>query len=139
MCNATEILGATVVWRREDSRNIFLRSESITIEGDPLILPLIERIQAGAFICTASNSANLSVRKRFIVVVNCQNPAIPLVNSSRYVIEEGQVNEEVMVMQLTVRNVEPDDDLIYSCRSENHLGYVRSIIRLRNQTVKRLL
>ncbi|KAF4528542.1 hypothetical protein B566_EDAN014727 [Ephemera danica] len=133
-CIATEVPGATVVWRREDSRNITLRS--------------------GVYICTTSNGVDPSVRKRFIVHVNhspiitiprthrhvhallgedatfrchveaqpSQYPAITLVNSSKYVIEESQLNEHTTLMQLTVRNLEPADYLRYSCTSYNRLG-----------------
>ncbi|KAF4526966.1 hypothetical protein B566_EDAN014344 [Ephemera danica] len=91
LCNATEVPGATVVWRREDSRNITLRRET-----------------------------------RFEIIVNevisDPNPAIPLVNSDKYVIEERQENEHTTLMQLTVRNVEPADYRTYSCGSTNRLG-----------------
>ncbi|KAF4528543.1 hypothetical protein B566_EDAN014728 [Ephemera danica] len=55
--NATEVPGATVVWKREDSRNITLRS--------------------GVYICTVSNGVDPSVRKRFIVHVN-HSPSITI-------------------------------------------------------------
>ncbi|KAF4525182.1 hypothetical protein B566_EDAN013416 [Ephemera danica] len=85
-CNATEVPGATVVWRREG-----------------------------------------------------EYPAITLVNSNKYVIEETQLDEQTTLMQLTVRNVEPADYLIYSCSSNNLLGGFNVDRKLRNQSIEHLL
>ncbi|KAF4526964.1 hypothetical protein B566_EDAN014342 [Ephemera danica] len=53
---------------------------------------------------------------------NGPTPAVPLVNSDKYFIEERQENEHTTVMELTVRNVEPADYRTYSCGSTNRLG-----------------
>lgn len=76
-CRATGVPEPTVLWRREDSKNLVLRHESSrekqivrSFDGDTLLLTNIQRSDIGAYLCIASNGVPPTVSKRFIVNVH---------------------------------------------------------------------
>ncbi|KAF2885578.1 hypothetical protein ILUMI_20601, partial [Ignelater luminosus] len=76
-CHATGVPEPTVLWRREDSRNLVLRHEGgrekqvlRSYDGDTLVLNNIQRSDMGPYLCIASNGIPPSVSKRFVVKVH---------------------------------------------------------------------
>ncbi|XP_044731282.1 lachesin-like [Chrysoperla carnea] len=76
-CHATGVPEPTVLWRREDNRNIVFRHEGgrekqalWSYDGDTLHLTNIQRADMGAYLCIASNGIPPSVSKRFTVQVH---------------------------------------------------------------------
>ncbi|KAL3289528.1 hypothetical protein HHI36_022945 [Cryptolaemus montrouzieri] len=77
-CSATGVPDPTVLWRREDSRNIVLRHENgrekqqvlRSFDGEVLTLTNVQRTDMGAYLCIASNGIPPSVSKRFTVRVH---------------------------------------------------------------------
>ncbi|CAD7079680.1 unnamed protein product [Hermetia illucens] len=78
-CRATGVPSPTVQWRREDGKDIILRSESKdkrvpvavkAVEGERLILNQVHRTDMGGYLCIASNGVPPSCSKRFDVHVN---------------------------------------------------------------------
>ncbi|KAF4527691.1 hypothetical protein B566_EDAN012657 [Ephemera danica] len=67
------------------------------------------------------------------------NPDITLENNNKYVIEETELNEDATLMQLTVRNIEPGDYLVYGCESDNRYGGIKIERRLSNHSIEHLL
>ncbi|XP_031337929.1 lachesin-like isoform X2 [Photinus pyralis] len=76
-CHATGVPEPSVLWRREDSRNLVLRHEGgrekqvlRSYDGDTLVLNNIQRSDMGPYLCIASNNVPPSVSKRFVVKVH---------------------------------------------------------------------
>ncbi|XP_020283430.1 lachesin-like [Pseudomyrmex gracilis] len=77
-CRATGNPEPVVIWRREDGRNITLRSEhdtkkiktTRTFEGEQLHLKNVLRQEMGSYLCIASNGVPPSVSKRYYVNVH---------------------------------------------------------------------
>ncbi|XP_068082320.1 uncharacterized protein [Anabrus simplex] len=76
-CKATGVPKPTVMWRREDGRNIVLRHEGgrekqsmKSYDGETLLLSSIQRTDMGAYLCISTNGVPPSVSKRFIVQVH---------------------------------------------------------------------
>ncbi|XP_033609885.1 lachesin [Cryptotermes secundus] len=85
-CKATGIPEPTVMWRREDSRNIILRhdggreKEAVrSYDGETLFLNSIQRADMGAYLCIANNGIPPPVSKRFVVQVQFQ-PSVKVSN-----------------------------------------------------------
>ncbi|KDR17669.1 Lachesin [Zootermopsis nevadensis] len=75
-CKATGTPEPTVMWRREDSRNIVLRHDGgrekqavRSFDGETLLLNNIQRTDMGAYLCIANNGIPPPVSKRFVVQV----------------------------------------------------------------------
>ncbi|XP_025834919.1 lachesin-like isoform X2 [Agrilus planipennis] len=74
-CKATGVPEPSLIWRREDNRNITLRHENRekqvikTFEGDTLVLHNVQRNDMGVYLCIASNGIPPTVSKRYIVKV----------------------------------------------------------------------
>ncbi|XP_034171669.1 lachesin isoform X1 [Osmia lignaria lignaria] len=76
-CRATGTPKPTVTWRREDGRNITLRTEHgvqrvKSYEGEELHLRGILRQEMGSYLCIASNGVPPTVSKRYYVNVRCK-------------------------------------------------------------------
>lgn len=98
-CRATGVPDPSVLWRREDSRNIVFRHEGgrektvlKTFDGETLQLTSIQRFDMGAYLCIASNGVPPSVSKRFIVQVHFH----PLIKVSNQLVA-APVNSDVML------------------------------------------
>ncbi|KAK4320426.1 hypothetical protein Pmani_008732 [Petrolisthes manimaculis] len=84
-CQARGFPEPTVVWRREDGRNITLREPGQTkkevtkFEGPELVLEKVTRDDMGAYLCIASNDIPPAVSKRMIVQVHF-HPVIRIPN-----------------------------------------------------------
>ncbi|KAH8272139.1 hypothetical protein KR018_002179, partial [Drosophila ironensis] len=85
ICSATGVPKPKVQWRREDGKDIILRSEirekqaMKIVEGEKLTLTSVHRTDMGGYNCIASNGIPPSISKRFDVHVNFP-PAIKAVN-----------------------------------------------------------
>ncbi|CAH0562372.1 unnamed protein product [Brassicogethes aeneus] len=98
-CHATGVPEPTVLWRREDSRNIVLRQDggrdkqvSKTFDGDTLALANVQRTDMGSYFCIASNGVPPSVSKRFVVRVHFQ----PLIRVSNQLVA-APIDSDVLV------------------------------------------
>ncbi|KAF4528949.1 hypothetical protein B566_EDAN017314 [Ephemera danica] len=130
LCNATEVPGATVLWIREDTRNITrLKSgeefETVKEGANPAITLvnsskyLVEETQQNEY-TTLMKLTIRNFQRADYAIYSCSssaNPAITLVNSSKYLVEETQQNEYTTLMKLTIRNFQRADYAIYSCSS----------------------
>ncbi|XP_052864421.1 neurotrimin-like [Anopheles cruzii] len=76
VCQATGVPEPTVQWRRENGKDIVVRTEGREkqvvkfIEGERLVLNQVQRTDMGGYLCIASNGVPPSVSKRFDVQVN---------------------------------------------------------------------
>ncbi|XP_011692202.1 PREDICTED: lachesin-like isoform X2 [Wasmannia auropunctata] len=96
-CLATGNPEPTVIWRREDGRNITLRTENgvkrrRTFEGEQLHLRGIQRQEMGSYLCIASNGVPPSVSKRYYVNVRFK-PLIKVTNQ----LVAAPVNSDVVL------------------------------------------
>ncbi|KAG4080629.1 hypothetical protein HA402_013159 [Bradysia odoriphaga] len=85
VCIATGVPEPSVQWRREEGKDIVLRSEGRDkqivkhVEGERLTLQQVHRTDMGGYLCIASNGIPPSVSKRFDVQVNFA-PMVKAVN-----------------------------------------------------------
>ncbi|XP_050084709.1 protein amalgam-like [Anopheles aquasalis] len=76
VCQATGVPEPTVQWRRENGKDIVVRTEGREkqvvkfVEGERLVLNQVQRTDMGGYLCIASNGVPPSVSKRFDVQVN---------------------------------------------------------------------
>nr|XP_029715197.1 protein amalgam-like [Aedes albopictus] len=76
LCQAVGVPLPNVQWRREDGKDIVVRTEGRekqvmkAVEGERLILNQVQRTDMGGYLCIASNGIPPSVSKRYDVQVN---------------------------------------------------------------------
>ncbi|XP_035914095.1 protein amalgam [Anopheles stephensi] len=76
VCQATGVPEPAVQWRRENGKDIVVRTEGREkqvvkfVEGERLVLNQVQRTDMGGYLCIASNGVPPSVSKRFDVQVN---------------------------------------------------------------------
>ncbi|XP_021701340.1 protein amalgam [Aedes aegypti] len=76
VCQAVGVPLPNVQWRREDGKDIVIRTEGRekqvmkAVEGERLILNQVQRTDMGGYLCIASNGIPPSVSKRYDVQVN---------------------------------------------------------------------
>ncbi|XP_049832202.1 lachesin-like [Schistocerca gregaria] len=83
-CTATGDPPPSVIWKREDGRDIVLRlpdgrQAQHQVEGDTLLLSGVTRADMGVYLCVASNGVPPAVSKRFPVSVHF-HPLIKVTN-----------------------------------------------------------
>ncbi|XP_043252802.1 lachesin-like [Colletes gigas] len=96
-CQATGAPTPTVTWRREDGRNISLRTEHgvkrVKVhEGEELYLTGILRQEMGSYLCIASNGVPPTVSKRYYVNVRFK----PLIKDSNQLVA-APANSDVVL------------------------------------------
>ncbi|KAH0955549.1 hypothetical protein HN011_011457 [Eciton burchellii] len=96
-CRATGTPEPVVIWRREDGRNITLRSEhgvkrTRTYEGEQLHLRGVQRQEMGSYLCIASNGVPPSISKRYYVNVRFK----PLIKVSNQLVA-APVDSDVLL------------------------------------------
>ncbi|XP_031834619.1 lachesin [Nomia melanderi] len=96
-CRATGTPKPVVIWRREDGRNITLRTEQgvqrvKTYEGEQLHLAGILRQEMGSYLCIASNGFPPTVSKRYSVNVRFK----PLIKVSNQLVA-APANSDVVL------------------------------------------
>ncbi|XP_012135152.1 lachesin isoform X2 [Megachile rotundata] len=159
-CHATGTPKPVVTWRREDGRNITLRTEHgvqrvKSYEGEQLHLKGILRQEMGSYLCIASNGVPPTVSKRYYanvrfaapansdVVLHCyvesspkalntwyRDDGIKLLPDEKHDLSEVTLNDYAYQLNLTIRRLNRDDFGSYTCSAENLLGKADGTIRL---------